>query len=129
MRSLKTLVVAILTTIGILAVPALAQAAPAGPALRGAAAQSTFGHTAASVETVALTAAVQGKPNPCKRFKSNLKKWLICQGIMKAGGMWLWNQLEKIAKKGWNHFRNHPTVKRYVGKHARGLYCMLTLKC
>ncbi|MEU4515624.1 hypothetical protein AB0G05_39540 [Nonomuraea wenchangensis] len=126
MRSLKTLVVAILTTIGILAVPALAQAAPAGPALRGAAAQST---ATASVETVALTAAVQGKPNPCKRFKGNVKKWLICQGIMKAGGMWLWNQLEKIAKKGWNHFRNHPTVKRYVGKHARGLYCMLTLKC
>ncbi|MFI0423498.1 hypothetical protein [Spongiactinospora sp. 9N601] len=129
MRSLRTLVVALLTTMALLAIPALAQAAPTTSGLRSASATTGLQSTTTSAGAGAPTALAQGKPNPCKRFKSSWKKWLICQAVMKAGGMALWNKLEQIARKGWTHFKNHPTVKRYVRKHARSLYCMLTLKC
>ncbi|MFF4992488.1 hypothetical protein ACFY19_35300 [Streptosporangium saharense] len=129
MRSLKTLVVALLTTVALLAVPALAQAAPTALGSRSASATTGLQSTTTSAGAEASATLSQGKPNPCKRFKSSWKKWLICQAVMKAGGMALWNKLEQVARKGWTHFKNHPTVKRYVRKNARGLYCILTLKC
>ncbi|MFC4015946.1 hypothetical protein ACFOY2_52655 [Nonomuraea purpurea] len=117
MRSLKTLVVALLATIAMFATPALAQAAPA---------------TSAAAAPVGKIVVAAGKPKPgeiCKRFKSSWKKYAVCWAVMKAGGVYVWGQLESIARKGWTHFKNHPTVKRYAKKHARSLYCMLTLKC
>ncbi|SEG88325.1 hypothetical protein SAMN05444920_106222 [Nonomuraea solani] len=115
MRSLKTLVVGLLTIIAVLASPALTQAA-----------------TAAPVTTVVQPVIVHVKPKPgeiCKRFKSGWKRYELCWKVMKVGGAALWSRLESIARQGWGHFRNHPTVKRHFKRQARALYCMLTLRC